>query len=356
MTPATPALPARQETDPDASAAIEAGGKKPSPGFRVPRGDRALELVQTYGLLLIWAVMLVTFSLLLPDSFPTGLNFRNIVGNQSVVSIVAIGAIIPLIGGHFDLSIGSMLTISTIATATSLSRFSAPVWLACMIGVGVGALVGLLNGVLVARVGLNSFIATLGVSSAVAGLVSWYTKGLSIVTGIPVSLTAMGSGTWLGVPRTLVFPLVVAIGAWYLLDHTPYGRYLHAVGSNPNAARLVGIDVARISILSFVLEGAIIGFAGCLAVARQGGGVPSIGYFMTLPVISAAFLGATSITPGRFNVAGTVIAVFFLATAVSGLSLFGVDNWVESLFNGVALLTAVSLSTFIGWRRMQRVR
>jgi ribose transport system permease protein len=174
---------------------------------------------------------------------------------------------------------------------------------------------------------------------------------LSILTGIPEALTNMGSGVWLGLPRTLFGLAVVALFTWYLLEHTPYGRYLHAVGSNPNAARLVGLDVDRIVILSFVISGAMTGFGGVLQVARQGGGNPQTGNFFLLPALSAAFLGATSIHPGRFNVPGTVVAVFFLATTVSGLSLSGVDNWVESVFNGTALAVAVGLSTVIGRHR-----
>jgi ribose transport system permease protein len=317
----------------------------------IPRGDRGLEVLQSYGLVIIWALMIAVFSVKLPDSFPTELNFRNIVGNQSVLGIASVAAIIPLIGGQFDLSVGSVLGISSIATASALSRFSAPLWLAVAIGVALGAAIGLFNGVLIARLGLNSLITTLGVATAIVGVISWYTQGLSILTGIPAALTEMGSGVWLGLPRTLFFMGAVALLAWYLLEHTPFGRYLHAVGSNANAARLVGIDVGRITVLAFVTEGAITGFAGVLSVARQGAGNPGVGSFFTMPVLSAAFLGATSIHPGRFNVPGTILAVFFLATAVSGLSLCGVDNWVESLFNGIALVMAVALSTLVGWRR-----
>jgi ribose transport system permease protein len=345
----------RTPLEPDAATAIPPGdGPRPHRAPPLPRGDRGLELLQSYGLVMIWGAMIAVFGIMLPDSFPTELNFRNVVGNQSVLGILGIAAIIPLIGGQFDLSIGSVLGITSIATATALSRFSAPLWLAAAIGVGLGAAIGLFNGVLIARLGLNSLITTLGVATAIVGVISWYTHGLSILTGIPKSLTDMGSGLWFRLPRTLFFLGAVALLVWYLLEHTPYGRYLHAVGSNPNAARLVGIDVGAITIVSFVAEGAISGFAGVLTVARQGAGNPGVGNYFTLPVLSAAFLGATCIVPGRFNVLGTIVAVFFLATAVSGLSLWGVDNWVESLFNGVALVTAVALSTVVGWRRAQR--
>jgi ribose transport system permease protein len=219
-----------------------------------------------------------------------------------------------------------------------------------LVGIALGATIGLLNGLLVAKVGVNALITTLGVATILTGLTVKYTGGLSIITGIPESLTDFGAGAWLGLPRTLYVLGVVSLLVWYLLEHTPYGRELHAVGANALAARLVGIRVDRIVVLSFVTTGALVGFAGVLQVARQGGGNPQIGASFTLPVLSAAFLGATTVHPGRFNVPGTLLAVFFLATSVSGLALAGVDNWVESLFNGTALVLAVGLSTVLGRR------
>jgi ribose transport system permease protein len=306
--------------------------------------------LQRYGLLLLFVLVVLGFSWLLPDSFATVLNFRNITGNQSVLAIVTLAAIIPLICGHFDLSVGANLGLSSILTASLLSKYSAPLPIAVLAGVGLGALIGLCNGLLIARLGVNALITTLGIATALTGLTTLYTGGLSIITGIPDLLTDLGSGTWLGLPCTLYFLGMVAVLVWYLLEHTPWGRELHAVGSNPLAARLVGIDVERTVIMSFVVSGALVGLAGVLQVARQGGGNPQVGLSFMMPALSAAFLGATSIFPGRFNVPGTVLAVFFLATSVSGLALAGVDNWVESLFNGCALVLAVGMSTVLGRR------
>jgi ribose transport system permease protein len=306
--------------------------------------------LQRYGLLLLFLLVVLAFSWMLPDSFATVLNFRNITGNQSVLAIVTLAAIIPLIAGHFDLSVGANLGLSSILCASLLSKYDAPLPIAVLAGVGLGALIGLCNGLLIARLGVNALITTLGIATALTGLTTLYTGGLSIITGIPDLLTDLGSNTWLGLPCTLYFLVLVAVLVWYLLEHTPWGRELHAVGSNPLAARLVGIDVERTVIMSFVVSGALVGLAGVLQVARQGGGNPQVGLSFMMPALSAAFLGATSIHPGRFNVPGTVLAVFFLATSVSGLALAGVDNWVESLFNGCALVLAVGLSTVLGRR------
>jgi ribose transport system permease protein len=311
----------------------------------------SLALLERYFLPLLFAAVVLGFSLKLPDSFATILNFRNIIGNQAVLAILSLSAIIPLVGSQFDLSIGSVLGLTSILTASVLSRFSAPLWVAVLLAPAMGASIGLFNGVLIAKLGLNSLITTLGVATVIVGAISWYTEGVSILTGIPSTLTDLGSGLWLGLPRPLYLLAAVALFVWYLLDHTPYGRYLQAVGSNPNAARLVGLNVSRITILSFVISGAITGLGGVLQVARDGGANPQTGSTIALPVLAVAFLGVTSIHPGRFNVPGTLLAVFFLATAVSGLSLIGVDNWVESAFNGTALVAAVALSTIVGRRR-----
>ena len=137
-----------------------------------------------------------------------------------------------------------------------------------------------------------------------------------------------------------------------MLEHTPFGRYLHSIGSNRDAARLVGLPVERYVLLAFVLSGALAGLAGVLLVARNGGASPQLGTVVdTLQALAAAYLGATAIKPGRFNVVGTMMAIFFLAFTVTGLSLAGVANWINDVFNGAALFVAVLISTIIGRKR-----
>src|SRR5262249_51045998 len=161
---------------------------------------------------------------------------------QSVLAIISLAAILPLVGGQFDLSVGATLGLTSIATATALSRFAAPLWLAVLVGIGIGAAVGFFNGTLIARLGVNALITTLGVATIITGIISWYTSGLSILTGIPEALTNVGSGVFLGLPKPLYVLGAVALFTWYLLEHTPLGRHLYAVGSNVEAAHLVGLD------------------------------------------------------------------------------------------------------------------
>ena len=318
------------------------------------RRDRILEFVERYALVMLFALTFLFFSVWSKTSgtFPTAANIRNVLGDQAVVGILSLAIIIPLVCGEFDFSVGSIAALSQVLCAGWMSRMGAPLPLAILGAVGVGALIGLSNGNTVSRIGVNSLIVTLGVSSVLVGLVEWYTKGQTIVLHISKDLTNLGSGNWLGIPRTLYFLAVVAVVVYYVLEHTPYGRYLHSIGSNRDAARLVGLRVEWLVLLSFVFSGLLAGLAGVMLVARNGNADPlAAGVPATLQALAAAFLGATAIKPGRFNVVGTMVAIFFLAFTVSGLSLAGVANWINDVFNGAALFVAVVISTVVGRKR-----
>lgn len=322
---------------------------------RRPDRDRLFELGEKYGLVVLLGVVVAFFSLWgkTSDVFPTSGNLDNIVGNQSVLAIAALAAIIPLIAGQFDLSVGAVVGLSSVVCAKLLSETGLPLGVCGVAAVVTGATVGAVNGMLVAGIGINSLITTLGMSTVLGGLAAWVTDSQPIVSGIPQGLNDFGSGKWLGLPNTLFVLAAAAIVVWYLLDHTPFGRYLHSVGSSREAARLVGLRVDRIVLRSFVLSGAIAGAAGVLQLARSGAGDPQIGVNFTLPAIAAAFLGATAIKPGRFNVMGTLVAIFFLAASVSGLIIAGANTYVSDLFNGSALIVGVAISTLIARQRLR---
>jgi ribose transport system permease protein len=341
------------------SVANEAAATTQAPaGGGAPQRDgprqRLLEYVERYALVGVFVLVMIFFNFWSKTSkhFLTTADVQNVLGNQAVIGILALAIIIPLTCGEFDFSVGSVAGLSQVLCAGFMARLGVPLVGAIAVGVGVGALIGLSNGNTVARIGVNSLIVTLGVSTVAVGIVEWYTKGLSIINHISKSLTDVGNGNWLGIPRTLYFLAVVAILVYYLLEHTPYGRYLHSIGSNRDAARLVGLRVERLVLIAFVLSGALAGLAGVLLVARNGGASPQTGTVAdTLQALAAAFLGATAIKPGRFNVPGTMIAIFFLAFTVTGLSLAGVANWINDVFNGAALFVAVLISTIVGRKR-----
>jgi ribose transport system permease protein len=160
-----------------------------------------------------------------------------------------------------------------------------------------------------------------------------------------------GTLNWLGIPRVVWLLAAVALGIGYVLRHTVFGRQLLSVGANPRSARLVGISVPLVVLMSFVLAGALAGIAGTVELARTGSGNPQVGSGYTLSALAAAFLGSTTIRPGRFNVPGTLVGVVFVAFSVNGLTLAGAADWVDPVFTGTALAVAVTLSTVLGRRR-----
>jgi len=321
------------EPEPQQVASADALDAARETGART-RAHTAFGLLERYGLLLFVAAVALFFSLLPATSslFPSGRNVDALLGNQTVVTIAALAAILPLIPNHFDVSVGSVLGLSCIGTAAAMSTYHTGLVVAIVVGVSIGALVGAINGALVAYAKLNSVV-------------------VAINTGISGKLTNFGSLKWLGIPRPAWLLLAVCLVAWYLLDQTPLGRRLYMIGENPHASHLIGVRVRRLTFLSFVLAGALAGVAGVVLCARTGGANPNDGPDYLFPALVAAFLGTTAIRPGRFNVWGTLLAVFFVAVTVNGLSLSGAQPWVQPVFNGVALIIAVALAALLARRR-----
>ncbi len=328
------------------------------PSVRSARRDAWLDFFERYTLVLLFVATFVFFSVWgeTADTFLTADNIKNVLGNQSVIGILSLAIMIPLVSGRFDFAVGPIAGLSQVLTAGTMARLGVPLGVAVLVGLSVGVVVGVVSGTTVAKIGVNSLIVTLGVSAILSGVVLWYTDSQSIISGISQDLVDFGSGTWLGIPRTMYVLALVALLVHHLLERTPYGRYLHSIGSNESAARLVGIPVERFVLLAFVLSGTLAAFAGVLLVARNGSASPQVGTVGdSLQALSAVFLGATAIRPGRFNVVGTLVAIFFLAFTINGLSLAGVDSWITDVCNGAALFVAVIVSTLIGRRRAPSV-
>lgn len=331
--------------DPPALTA-DAAAVTPAPVHRI------VAALERYALVLLLAALIVFFALLpaTAGSFLTIANLRNVAANEAVIAIAALAALVPLVAGQFDVSIGAVLGMVSIAVAALTVRAHLPPALALPIGVGIGAAVGAVSGFVVAYLRANSFIITLGMATLIAGLVSLYTKD-QVILGVPQSMVNFGTLNWLGVPRPVWLLVVVALLVGYLLRYTVYGRHLLSIGANSRSALLVGIRVPLVLLLSFVVSGALAAVAGELELARTGSGDPQIGPGFTLSALAAAFLGSTTIHPGRFNVPGTIIGVFFVAVSVNGLTLAGAADWVQPLFDGAAVVVAVAVSTVLAHRR-----
>ncbi len=293
--------------------------------------------------LYIFAVMFIVFSIWVPDTFLQWNTWKALLDSQAVTAILAVGLVIALSAGAFDLAIGTELGLGAIFVG----------WLLVDKGVGLvpgivltllaGAVIGLVNGILITRVRIDSFIATLGMSSVLLALIAWVSSSQQIV-GVGSSFEKLGTTEILGLTLPVYLMLAVGLVVWYLLERTPLGRRVYATGGNIEAARLAGVRVAAVVICSLVACATIAAFAGMLVTANLGTGDPTIGPAYLLPAFSAAFLGSTQFRGGRFNVWGTIVAVIVLATGVKGLQLAGAPIWIPDLFNGVALLLAVGLA------------
>lgn len=289
-------------------------------------------------------------------TFPTLANVRNVLGDQTVVGLMALAAIFPLLVGEFDFSIGYLVGFLSIFNAAAMSSFGLPLGAAVLATLIVAAGIGLITGLAVARLGLPSLVITLATGTLMSGVVFWYTGGLSIYNGISPDLVEFGSATWLGIPRPAFVLIAVIVAAWHVLERTPTGRRLRFIGSNREAARLVGVRVERHVCATFVASALLSGLAAIALTARNGAANPGDGPGLLFPAIAAAFLGATTVRPGEFNVLGTIVGVFFVAVSVSGLNLAGVQPWVQPVFYGSSLGLAVVLSTVLLRRRSRRPR
>jgi ribose transport system permease protein len=298
-------------------------------------------------------VAIVTlFSVWLPTTYPTATNVTAILSNESVGLMVAIAILVPVVAGHFDLSVASVLTLSMIVCIGCYQFFEAPTWVACLAGILVGVAFGAINGLCVTWLQINAMVATLATGSIALGIALWWTNGAIFANNVPVSFRAIG-GRVGPVPLPIVYAAALCVFAWWILESTPTGRYLYSMGDNFAAARLVGLPTTALTSASFIASGTIAGIAGVVEAAILGSGNPQVGAGFLLPAFAAVFLGAAIYTIGRFNVIGTVAAVLILAALVAGLQQLGLPFYIESLLKGAVLLLAVAFTSgrFSQWSK-----
>ena len=308
--------------------------------------------VSVWGLLMLFVLLVIVFSLLKPDTFLTYFNIRSILSNKSVQLLVALSVFIPMVANQFDLSAGFNVGISQVL-AIGLQGQGWP-WQAAVAAVLLmGAVVGLANGLLITRVRIDSFIATLGTGTILYGLNAWYTGGQQVLADLPPPFLAI-SGTIGIVPAPALYTLIVSLALWIAFEYLPLGRYLYVLGASPRTAELNGISARRYVTLGFVAAGTLASFAGIVLQSQLQVGQSSVGQEYLLPAFTAALLGATSVRPGRVNVWGTVLAVAVLAVTVAGLNQLGAPFFVEPLFNGAMLILAVGLAVQASQRRSKR--
>jgi ribose transport system permease protein len=320
-----------------------AGGAKVGQGVFV-------EWFERFALLLVWAATIAVFGYLRPDSFLTWSNFATILGSQSVIVVTALGLIVPLTAGDYDLSIASNLTFAGTLLAALNVNAGLPIGVAVAAALASGLLLGLVNGFFVLYFRMNSLIVTMGVGTFMHGVTLWLGDQQTISGVSDALVDAVIVTRFLGVPLGFYYALILCALLWYALSYTTVGRLLLFVGRGREVARLSGIAVDRVRLGGFLCSGLMGAIAGVLYVGTTGAADPSSGLTFLLPAFAAAFLGATSMNPGRFNPWGTLISVYFLVTGITGLSILGVSTFVQDLFYGGALVIAVTLSQIVRGR------
>jgi len=315
-----------------------------SPGRKSGGSGPMVMLLQRFGLLLALLAAVVVFSLLRPSSFATTQNLASILTGSAALTLISLGIMMPLIVQQFDLSVGYTATIASLLTVGVLSRNGWPVWQAIALGLLVSLVIGVVNGLLVAYAGLNSLVVTLGVGSALYGLSLLYSGGQLISADIPASFKHLGQARPLGVPLAFVYALVAGVLIWYFLSYRPTGRRMYAVGGSETAARLAGIRVPFLVLATFVMAALLSGLGGIVQAARVGSSSADSMTSFLLPAFTAAFLGATAIRPGHYNVWGTFLAVYLVATGTTGMFMLGAPTYVEPVFNGLILLVAIAVA------------
>ncbi|TBZ37167.1 ABC transporter permease [Rhizobium leguminosarum] len=314
-------------------------------------GQRIGRLIPVYGLVILTVGLIVIFSILLPDTFPTVLNVRSIVSDKAIIALLSLAAMIPMASGRIDLTVGYGIVLWHILAISLQTAYGLPWPVAVVIVLALGVLTGFINGLLVEVAKIDSFIATLGTGTVLYALALWHTGGRQVVGVLPEGFYALNGTMLFGLPITGFYVLLIAICMWIVLEYLPIGRYLYAIGANPKAAALNGIPVRKFVIGAFVTSGLLAALTGVLLASKLRIGQASVGLEYLLPALVGAFLGSTTIKPGRVNVWGTLIGVIILAVGISGIQQFGGSFFVEPLFNGVTLLIAIGIAGYAQRKR-----
>lgn len=335
------------------STAVTESPQATGPRRQRSTSDRLIDVVSRYGTIASLVACIAIFSLLKPDVFATSQNFLNVLNQVSILGIIALGLTVALVQGLFDLSLAAMATLGGFLACKWLSEgtISSPV-LTVLAVLGLALLIGAFNGVVVAYGGVSAFIATLAVGSILTGLVLGISDSQTILSGIPDGFLIMGQGEMGPIPMPVVFFAIVALVLYVFLEQTQVGRHMYAIGGNVETARLSGIPVKRYALMALAISAACAALGGMIVAANLGVGRPQgVGDTYLLDSFAAAFIGASTLRPGRFHIIGTVIGVLLIGVINNGLSIMGVETFWQYAVRGMILLLAVFAASFLVMRR-----
>lgn len=298
-------------------------------------------VLQSYAVVLIGIVLIILFCALKPDTFATNANLKTILGSVAPLRILlALGIMIPLIAGDYDMSAGATMALCSMVVAHVYQIMNMPLIVAITLGIVSGIAIGALNGFIITKFNINPFIVTMGTQTLVSGLaLGINTQNITITRD--TRLSDISVTKLFGLPLVFFYTIIVCAILFYIFEKTSVGKRVLIVGKSQNVAKLSGIKVGRVRFLCFVVSGAIAGVAGVLYTGKTGAGSPQAAMQYLMPAFAAVFLGSTIIKMGRYNPFGTLIAVYFLETTTTGLQHLGAPSWIQNIFYGGALIGAV---------------
>lgn len=337
--------------EPAVVATVEAplggGAGVPGPGAR-SGGNRWRSFLapSNLGGVYVWILIVLVFTVLRPEIFPTGDSVRTIANTYAISGIIALAVTVPLLAGVFDISVGYTMGLAATVSAWVMANTGLPWWVAVLAGVGAGVVVGLVNAVVIVSMGLDPIIATLASGSIIAAATMAISDNLTIVENVGGTFSEnVARKDIAGFSEPFLYMIVLMVIIGLFLECTKTGRYLYAVGFDADTARLAGVRVKAMQTLALVTSGALAAFAGVVLTARIGASSPGSGPPYLLPAFAGAFLGATMFRGGRFNAWGTIVATLLLGTGQFGILLLGGPVWSPDVFNGAALLLAMGVAS-----------
>jgi ribose/xylose/arabinose/galactoside ABC-type transport system permease subunit len=304
------------------------------------RTARLREFLQRYGLVVSFLLLCLALSLL-SDRFLTVGNLTNVLRQSTINLIIAIGMTYVILTAGIDLSVGAVLALSTVVTADLLQR-GVPILPTVLLGLTLGGVLGMASGLLISRVKVPPFVATLGMMTVARGLALTYTQGRPI-TGLPDAFRYIGTGYWGPIPMPIIVAAVAFLAGYVLLTRTRMGMYIYALGNNPVAAHYTGIATTKYITFVYVLAGALAALAGMILVARLDSAQPTAGISYEFDAIAAVVVGGTSFAGGVGSLMGTLLGVLVISVLNNGLNLLNVSSFYQPVVTGVVIALALLL-------------
>lgn len=305
----------------------------------------AWTFVGNYGALLLLVAIIVVAAITNPTSFATWNNVVNILSSSAITAIIAVGLTIPIVAGEFDLSVGYQASLAGIVGLSVMENAGLPLWVGILAAIATGGIIGLGNGLLVAKLKINALVATLGMGTLVLGLSYAVTQGIPVVLSDPTSITWMSITKVLGLPIPVWVALLVAALLWVGLNRTGIGMAVKAIGGNAEAARLSGVPVDWVRIGSFIIAGLTAGLGGIMIASRTGSAAVDSGNSYLLSAFAAVFFGSAIMSAGRFHIIGTLVGVITVGIAFNVMAITGLPTSFQYFFQGVLLILGVGIGT-----------